>query len=167
MERMLRIPTPDQEQQPVNPLAAASEEVNTTPHLRLDLSKMKETVDNLFKVQQELAARKAAFKLTIAGLERDAKDLEMTLEEYARKTQTPVIAGTEVVARFVPTTARKVNPLKLLQYLKRIGKAASFFDYISVTLKSVTSHFGDRVLEAEGVITSETDDYGTMKLEKK
>lgn len=162
MERMLRLPDTVHKQSPV----VQDDGPKETPLLRVDPSlAIKATVDDLFVLQKELSEKMAAFNKEVAPLKKKIKEATMAVEEYARTNKQHSLVGNSAVAKFTPDITRKVDVRKLLAFLNATGKVDSFWGYLSATIKAVTKDFGERVLEAEGVIISEKDDFGTMTIE--
>ena len=157
MERALRI-------QPQTPRAVPSQ-VRTERSVRIDKGEeMRALVDRLFDLKQRLKEKEAAHKAETEALALQVKELTAELQTYASEHKKKSISGNAAIVMFSPSISRRIEPEKLLAFLKKFGKISEFWKMVKVNIGDATKHYGEAVLEAEGVLKIEQVEYGNLKI---
>jgi hypothetical protein len=128
---------------------------------------MQQKVDRLYLLKTDLKQKETDFKAQTADMGEEIGKLEGEIRDFALENKMTVITGESAEAKFSAKASRFVDAAKLLNFLKSLGKTADFWKYAAVTLKSVTGDYGSAVLESNGVIDVNVNEYGTMKVIKK
>jgi hypothetical protein len=165
MERRLRIEEPPSsihgaEIFPMNDDARVILAVDDSAEARVQ-------VDRLYVLTEILKQKDAAHKADTESLRNEAERLKKEVLSFAQERGISALAGDEAEIVFKPRASRTILPEKLLSFLKGIGRTSDFWKYVSVPLKGPENDFGAAVLESNGVLSVDVNDYGTSRILKK
>lgn len=130
----------------------------------IEQPKFLEMVDKYSNLALELAALDKAHKDATLALRTEVDNLKKAAKVEAEKAKTPLLEGEEFRLEFSPKTTREITPDKFLIFLKAQGKTMEFLKFVKVGLTKAEEAFGTAVLNDNGVIDSETDDYFNIKV---
>jgi hypothetical protein len=131
------------------------------------MHEIQQKVDRLYLLKTDLKQKEAAFKAQTADACAEIEKLEEEIRSFALENKMTIITGESAEVKFSKKASRVVDPAKLLNFLKSLGKTIDFWKYAAVTLKAVTGDYGSAVLESNGVINVKVNEYGTMKVTQK
>jgi hypothetical protein len=135
--------------------------VSSERYLRIDEDDtLRDKVDHLYVLEQTFSQKKKE----LDGMDSSIKELKKELREYARSTGKKKIFGKNSVAEFKPSISRGINGKEFLEFLKSLGKAQDFWSYAKIGIGAATKDYGEAVLESFGILTSEVDPFGNMKV---
>lgn len=160
MERALRIGNRTSQTTVAQP---SMEDVDRSLRIEED-SAIRDKVDRLYALKNTLRARNDAHKQETVNLESQIKELAAAVRGWADEHGKSRVTGVTAVAEFSPGVSRAVDPKKLLNFLKELGKTGEFWDFVKVPIGEITKIYGESVLESAGVLQVESDPRGNMKV---
>jgi len=132
-----------------------------------ELEVIGEKVDSLYEKDQQFTKLKAEFASKTKTLEKEIKEAKAELLEAAKRKKIKKFLGRvgEIVVK--PSSKSEINARKFVDLLKRRGQTALAWNYLQVGIGTAKSAFGEKVLENEGVLTTETEEYGSISVVKR
>ena len=122
-------------------------------------------VRKFIQISERLTEKRRKYAKELKPLEQEVKKLQEELREAAKELNVSELSATDGgKVEFKPRVARRIVPIAFLKFLSKIGRKADFWGYVTVPVGDAVSDFGERILEKEGVLEVEVDDYGTVSI---
>ena len=134
--------------------------------LRKDNKEIFDKVSRLFAMEKALAARKAEFKKDISKVEGIVNDLRADILSFCSTNEIDKLTGERFSVEVTDKVSRRIDPELFLKFLSAHNKTKNFYDFVTVPIGSASSHFGEAVLDAAGVIQSSVTKYSGLKIKE-
>lgn len=142
--------------------SVAPKEERATNNSVVDLAVARK-VDKLRKLEEQLAQERKAAKDRQADLNREIGEIKGELTEFAEKNGMKTLSGLDSVMEFTPSTSRAIDAHKFLKFLSKIGSKALFWEYATIPVGKAVKDFGEKVLENEGCLSIDSNEFGNQK----